>query len=104
MDLYMLRVMTPKVWYEPNKTKGSVSAIRYAKQEESSYFNDMRYKSSIVIHQFRIEMITLGMKSLSKEERRTATGSWLTSERNNENRRQITRMKKVDLVTSIKID
>lgn len=104
MDLYMLRVMTPKVWYEPNKTKGPVSAIRYAKQEESSYFNDMRYKSSIVIHQFRIEMITLGMKSLSKEERRTATGSWLTSERNNENRRQITRMKKVDLVTSIKID
>lgn len=99
MDLYMLRVMTPKVWYEPNKTKGPVSAIRYAKQEESSYFNDMRYKSSIVI-----EMITLGMKSLSKEERRTATGSWLTSERNNENRRQITRMKKVDLVTSIKID
>lgn len=51
---------TPKVWYEPNKTKGPVSAIRYAKQEESSYFNDMRYKSSIVIHPWDEVLIQRG--------------------------------------------
>ena len=34
---------THKVWAQKEKTKGLVSAIRYAKQEESSYSNDMWY-------------------------------------------------------------